>query len=168
MEVSQKSLTKSTKTNFMMVMMLAICALFISVSASLAAGTSYSNDNAGDSGANKLAKVRVALAQNDYDTALNLLKPVLAADNTNADAWNFRGFALRKLQRYDEAQIAYERALAENPRHKGAMEYMGELFLTLDQPDRAKELLARLEKACYFTCPEKKQLSAAIAAYEAR
>ena len=39
---------------------------------------------------------------------------------------------------------------------------MGELYLTLEQPEKAKALLARLEKICTFGCEEKRELQEAI------
>jgi hypothetical protein len=60
----------------------------------------------------------------------------------------------------------YTKALDINPKHKGALEYMGELYLTLEQPEQAKALLARLTKICTFGCEEKRELQEAIARYE--
>ncbi len=77
------------------------------------------------------------------------------------------GFSARKLGRYDDSMMYYTKALDINPKHKGALEYMGELYLTLEQPEKAKALLARLEKICTFGCEEKRELQEAIAKWEA-
>ena len=84
----------------------------------------------------------------------------------NADAWNQMGFSLRNLQQFDEALDAYEKALAIEPKHKGALEYLGELFLMTDQPDLARAQLQKLDDACFFSCKELKKLRKRIAAYE--
>ena len=46
------------------------------------------------------------------------------------------------------AQENYDKALSIEPKHTGAMEYMGELYLTLNQPEEAKSLLNRLNMLC--------------------
>jgi hypothetical protein len=52
------------------------------------------------------------------------------------------------------------------PKHLGANEYMGELYLELKQPDKAKERLAVLKDAC-GNCEEYKELAAKINQYSA-
>jgi len=42
--------------------------------------------------------------------------------------------------------------------HRGANEYLGELFLELGRIDRAKERLAVLDRACPFGCAEYEDL----------
>ena len=63
-------------------------------------------------------------------------------------------------------QAAYDKALTINPNHKGALEYKGELYLTLGNLSGAEELLERLRKSCSFNCSEVKDLKDAIAAYK--
>jgi len=62
---------------------------------------------------------------------------------------------------------AYDKALTIDPEHKGALEYQGELFLTLKQPDKAKANLAKLKQQCSFNCKERDDLMRAINAYNA-
>jgi tetratricopeptide (TPR) repeat protein len=64
------------------------------------------------------------------------------------DAYNLMGFAYRKLGDYDRALQAYDRALELNPYHRGALEYLGEAYLELDQPEQAKATLERLAVEC--------------------
>lgn len=107
-----------------------------------------------------------AIKAENYETALGHLKTEIKANPKNADAWNLTGYASRKLGRYDDSAAAYDRALAINPKHKGALEYKGELFLTLGQLDAAEAMLARLKTHCSFNCAEVKTLTKAIAAYK--
>ena len=67
---------------------------------------------------------------------------------------------------YADAIAHYDKALAINPKHKGALEYKGELYLTLGNLAGAEELLARLNKTCSFNCSEVRDLKDAIAAYK--
>ena len=84
----------------------------------------------------------------------------------NADAWNLTGFASRKLGDYAASEVAYDKALAIDPKHKGALEYKGELYLTLGNLEGAENMFDRLNKVCFLSCKEKKQLAAAIRTYK--
>jgi hypothetical protein len=48
------------------------------------------------------------------------------------------------------------------PRHLGANEYLGELYVELGQFDKAKERLAVLRAACGEDCRQTKELEQAI------
>ncbi|MEM6665372.1 MAG: tetratricopeptide repeat protein [Pseudomonadota bacterium] len=66
----------------------------------------------------------------------------------DADVLNLLGYAGRKLGDYDPSRDDYVRALTINPRHKGALEYFGELELQTGNLDATRTLLARLEGIC--------------------
>jgi hypothetical protein len=57
--------------------------------------------------------------------------------------------------------------LALNPDHRGANEYLGELYLELGNPDKAREQLAKLQGLCPKGCPEYDDLSKAVGAFQA-
>ena len=110
----------------------------------------------------------VALAQGliyrgAYATAIQVLEEAVAEDPQSADAYSLLGFANRKLGRYDEALVHYERALALDPQHLGALEYLGELYVETGERAAAEELLTRLDEACPAGCEERDDLAAAIA-----
>lgn len=109
-----------------------------------------------------------AVRAGDYAAALPLLEKVIARNADDADAWNFIGYSHRKLKRFDQAMIAYQKALAIKPDHRGANEYLGELYLETGKPDKARERLKVLDSACFFGCEEYDELKAAIAAYDAK
>ena len=113
-----------------------------------------------------MRKATVLIKKEDFNAALALLETETAADPDNADAWNLTGFASRKLGDYSASEVAYDKALAIDPKHKGALEYKGELFLTLGNLEGAEEMFDRLNSACFLSCKEKKQLAAAIRAYK--
>ncbi len=106
----------------------------------------------------------MAIDAHKYEQAIPLLQKVVARDPKNADAWNGLGFANRKLGKYADALGFYEKALAINPEHLGANEYLGELYLLTGDMPKAQERLARLDKLCPFGCQEYRDLKAAIAA----
>ena len=60
----------------------------------------------------------------------------------------------------------YQQALAIDPKHLGAHEYLGEAYLMLDQPAEADKMLARLDSLCVFGCTEYRMLKTAIANYK--
>ena len=136
-----------------------------------AAGSSDSGSSGGSgytvpTVSKEMRKAVVMIKQEDYSGALSFLESEIAKNPDSADAWNLTGFASRKMGNYAASEAAYDKALAINPKHKGALEYKGELYLTLGNLAGAEEMLARLSKACYFNCKEKKQLVAAIEAYK--
>ena len=61
----------------------------------------------------------------------------------------------------------YRRALAIEPRHLGANEYLGELYLETGELAKAEERLRELAIACPSGCEERDELSEAIDAYKA-
>lgn len=101
-----------------------------------------------------LRDIQELLNKGKFAPALTALAPYTAAHPDDANGWNLRGYASRKLGRYDVAFDYYERALAINPNHKGALEYMGELYVEMGQMDTAKDLLARLKGLCPQGCAE--------------
>ena len=95
------------------------------------------------------------------------LRSVLKYQPDNADAWNLMGYSARKTGDFKTAEAAYTKALEIDPKHTQAMEYMGEMYLTLKQPEKAEELLARLNALCSFNCTDRDDLKDAIKKYKA-
>ena len=61
------------------------------------------------------------------------------------------------------AGVHYKRALEINPKHKGALEYQGELFLMHGNKEAAQANLAKLDKICWLGCDVYDDLKKAIA-----
>lgn len=133
------------------------------VSAALAAGSSSSSSSQGV--AAKLDRAEGMIESGNAADAVPILKDVLQSNADNADAHNFLGLAYRKLGEYDKSMEHYEDALALDSEHKGAREYLGELYLQLDQPDKAEQQLARLDRICAYGCEEYDMLQKAIEEY---
>ncbi len=106
-----------------------------------------------------------ALAAKNWALAAESFKKVVADNPKNADGYNLLGYSSRWLGRYDEAFAAYDKALALDPKHKGALEYSGVAYLKVNQKDKAETQLARLKAIC-TSCEETTDLAKAIAAYK--
>jgi tetratricopeptide (TPR) repeat protein len=108
-----------------------------------------------------LASAQQKIDAGDYRSAIPILTDIIKADPNNADALNLMGFSLRKTGQTDLALQYYNKALALMPKHLGANEYLGELYVELSQMDKAKERLAVLQAAC-GNCKQTQELMAAI------
>jgi tetratricopeptide (TPR) repeat protein len=107
-----------------------------------------------------------AIKANQYARAIPLLEGVVARDGNNADAYNWLGYATRKNGDPAAAVPLYQKALAIDPKHRGAHEYIGEAYLMLDNLAKAKEHLRALDSLCFFSCAEYRDLKRAVEAYE--
>jgi len=116
---------------------------------------------------NKLSAVREQIAAKNWSGAIDELKRL--NDTGDADWNNLMGYSLRKAPAPDfaGAEKFYDEALRIDPRHRGALEYSGELYLQTGDLARAEQRLAALDKACFFGCAEYSDLKKAIARYKA-
>ena len=71
---------------------------------------------------------------------------------------------MRKSGDYPKALTFYKKALDFDAEHKGAHEYLGELYVETGQLPKAREHLAVLERLCPQGCEEREDLAKAIAA----
>ena len=94
-----------------------------------------------------------------YADGLDALALAESAIGPNADILNYKGFASRHLGRYDAAFDYYQAALALDPDHLGAHEYLGELYLQLGRTDEARAQLARLDQLCAYGCAQREELA---------
>ena len=131
----------------------------------LAAGAGGGSDD--DGGSSALGEAQALISEQRYEEALAALKKVVAKDRDEADAWNLIGFSHRRLGNHDLAMDGYSRALAIDPRHTEAMEYLGELYLELDDPQQAEALLTRLAGLCPSGCEEYDTLKESVDRYKA-
>ncbi len=117
--------------------------------------------------ADTLAPARALIAEGRWRDAITALQQV--ADTGNADWHNLMGYSHRKAKTPDfaAAERHYDEALRLQPKHRGALEYSGELYLMLGDLPRAEARLAALDKACTFGCDEYKDLKAAVARFKA-
>ena len=109
-----------------------------------------------------------ALKAGNPAAALARFQAALKRFPESANLHNELGYAHRKLRLFDKAFAHYRQALALDPNHRAAHEYIGEAYLEVGDPDNAQRHLAALQSICLLPCEESIDLAAAIAAYQAR
>ncbi len=114
----------------------------------------------------KLDGVRAQIAAQNFPGAIDELKRL--NDTGDADWNNLMGYSLRKgpTPDFEGAEKFYNEALRIDPKHRGALEYSGELYLQTGDLAKAEQRLAALDKACFFGCQEYSDLKKAIAHYK--
>ena len=121
----------------------------------------YDNGN----GKSRLAPFQKLIEGEKYQQAITELDKALADAPDDADLLNLLAYSNRKLGNFDSAMDYYLKALKIEPDHRGANEYLGELYLQLGQPEKAEERLSVLDKECFFGCDEYDDLKQAIEEY---
>jgi tetratricopeptide (TPR) repeat protein len=147
---------------FAIARILGACALTLAVGHGMAADT-----DPVPATVDKLSAARGRIAERQWAAAISELKSV---NDTGSAEWNnLMGYSLRKSATpdYAAAEKFYDEALRINPRHRGALEYSGELYLITGNLQKAEQRLNALDKACLLGCPEYKDLKQAIERYKA-
>ncbi len=112
-----------------------------------------------------LQEIKKTIDSQKYSEAITQLKAFIKKDAKSADAYNLLGFSYRKSGNLPDAFKAYDKALALDPKHLGAHEYLGEAYLQKREPEKAKATLNKLKGIC-GECEEARDLEKAIAAYK--
>ena len=139
------------------------CTLWLSavlVAASFAAPAALAVDVVTSRDAPDLTSVRAKIKANK--AAIAELTPMLET-HQHADVYNLMGFSLRKSGDPKQAYTFYRKALDFDPEHKGALEYLGELYVETGQVDKARENVVLLKKLCPSGCEELADLEQAVA-----
>jgi tetratricopeptide (TPR) repeat protein len=113
---------------------------------------------------------RKAIEAKDYKAAVGHLTKAIQEVPKEADAHSMLGFSYRKLGSFDKSMEHYQIALKLDPTHLSAHEYLGELYLDMNQLPNAEKQLAALKKQCPFfgKCEEYDDLKEAIDKYKAK
>jgi Flp pilus assembly protein TadD len=136
-----------------------ICAAAITT---LGSPVAFAVDTITSKDAPDLTSVRAKIKAKDYKSALVELRMV-AETHQHADVYSLMGFSLRKTDDYPTALTYYKKALDFDANHKGAREYLGELYVESGDLSKAREQLAVLEKLCPQGCEEREDLEKALA-----
>ena len=112
------------------------------------AGGGNSGNSSGGSQANLYQQAKSLIDDEKYAKAIPLLQKSIQQKGEYADALNLLGFSNRKLGDMAKAMTYYTKALNMEPNHLGANEYMGELYLEMNDLPKAVERLAVLKSAC--------------------
>lgn len=135
-----------------------LCAIAL---ACVFATSAFAVDNVTSKDAPDLTSVRAKIKAKDYKAALAELTPMLEKYQ-HADVYNLMGFSLRKTGDQKQAFTFYRKALDFDPQHKGALEYLGELYVETGQIEKAKANAEQLKKLCPGGCEELADLQEAI------
>lgn len=132
----------------------------------LALGSAWAADTA-PAKPDALAAARTLIQQKKWSTAVDELKKLNATGS--ADWNNLMGYSLRKglPPDYAGADKFYSEALRIEPKHRGALEYSGELYLITGDLPKAEQRLAMLDKVCTLSCEEYADLKKSVAKYKA-
>ena len=114
-----------------------------------------------------LVTARTLIQQKKWAAAVDELKR--ANETASADWNNLMGYSLRQGTPPDHAgaERFYDAALRIDPRHRGALEYSGELYLITGDLPKAEQRLAALDKACTLPCEEHTDLKKSVARFKA-
>lgn len=115
----------------------------------------------------EFAQAVAEIGREHYEAAIKLLESYVSRAKNDASAENWLGYSYRKLGSLDAAFAHYDKALAIDPRHRGAHEYVGEAYLMVGNLAKAEEHLKVLDKLCWLPCEEFTDLKKAVAAYKA-
>lgn len=129
------------------------------------------------SGDAEYARAIEAREAENWVEMINNLQRVVHRRPWHDNAHTLLGYGYRKIGRYDRALEHYEKALDHNPRHRGALEYMGVTYLHMGRLDDALAAHAALARVCRTVtltfsdgdfgdgCKEWRLLDTAIALY---
>jgi len=117
-----------------------------------------------------IAAARKSIEAKDFKAAVGQLTKAVQEEPKNADAHSMLGYSYRKLGTFDKSMEHYQTALKIDSSHRSAHEYLGELYLEMNQPENAEKQLAALKKACPFfgKCEEYEDLKKAVDSYKAK
>ena len=111
----------------------------------------------------------------EYALAIPHLIRALEQHPKDADILNYLGYTHRMVgageqadsrdKDFDMSLAFYQQALAINPVHKGVHEYLGELFLQMNNLNAAHHEMNELVILCPDGCDERDALAKALAAY---
>ena len=143
--------------------------LFISsgVFAASSSDDSSSSISAGEQVIKLYDKAYELVYYKKFDKSIKLLEKIAKRKDLGkkkADVYNLLGFSYRKQKKpnLDKAFDAYKVALEANPKHLGAHEYLGELYITLGNMNKANEMLLKLETLAGTNSMEYRKLKKAI------
>ena len=115
----------------------------------------------------RMARAEGFMRSEAWAEAVQVLDSVVADQPDNADAYSYLGYCDRMLGNRDEAMAQFGRALAIDPTHRGALEYLGKLYLEMRDLPKAKEQLGELARLCGGACGEYRGLQEEVQKFKA-
>ena len=107
---------------------------------------------------------RQAIKAKDFKSAVKSLTKAVQENPKDADAHTLLGYSYRKRGTFDKSLEQYQMALKIDANHPSAREYLGELYLDMNQLANAEKQLQVLRRICPFIgkCAEYDDLKVAI------
>jgi Flp pilus assembly protein TadD len=139
------------------------CTMLLITLLAAAASPAFAVDSATSTDAPDLGSVRSAIEARDYQRSIAELEAMIDHGVQHADVYNLLGYSLRKSGDTKRALTFYRKALDFDPNHKGALEYLGELYVEIGDLTNARANEARLAALCPQGCDELEDLRQAIA-----
>jgi tetratricopeptide (TPR) repeat protein len=99
--------------------------------------------------------------RHNYSAAIDKLKSL--GHDDNPEVANLIGYSSRKLGRYDDSKLWYERALTADPNHARTWSYYGMWHAEQGNMLKARDYLAKVESLCGTRCREYTELKGVIA-----
>lgn len=93
---------------------------------------------------------RQAIKAKDFKSAVESLTKAVQKSPKDADAHTMLGYSYRQLGSFDKSLEHYQIALKIDANHRSAHEYLGELYLDMNQPANAGKQLQVLKETCSF------------------
>jgi tetratricopeptide (TPR) repeat protein len=115
----------------------------------------------------RMAEAEGFMRSGAWAEAARVLNSVVADRPDNADAYSDLGYCNRMLGDRDQALAQFGRALAIDPTHRGALEYLGKLYLEMRDLPKAKEQLGALARLCGGACGEYRGLQEEVQKFKA-
>jgi Flp pilus assembly protein TadD len=106
-----------------------------------------------------------AIEAKNWPRALEYFSRAATRDPRSADIHNMLGYTHRQSGNMELAFKHYGEALKLDPDHKGAHEYIGEAYLLAGNLAKAEEHLKTLDRLCFFSCEEYRDLKRAVEEY---
>jgi tetratricopeptide (TPR) repeat protein len=131
---------------------------FISNNYAAREGTGY---NRGSNNKN-IGIINDLLDNKNYKKSIELIKLEIQKDKSNADLYNYLGYAYRKSGNFALSIQNYKEALRLNPNHSEAHNYIGIAYIKVGKIEKAIFHLKILEKLCEAKCEEYKSLEAKL------
>ena len=108
-----------------------------------------------------------AVDAENWPLAIEMFTTATRENPQSADAFNMLAYSYRKSGDLDNAFTNYDKALALDPDHEEAHEYLGEAYLAAGDVAKAEEQLAKLDDICWLGCEAFDELEEAISIYKA-
>ena len=156
---------KSPMKNFQFLLSIFIV-IQLSLGVTLADPTSPDNNDKTEPVSVDYKNGSIAAYNGKFLVAIKHLERAARFSPNNPDVYNLLGYSHRKLDQLEKAFDYYRKALKLDPRHLGANEYIGELYLRTNNLKKAEDHLAVLDDVCLFGCDEYDNLKNAIEKYK--